>query len=170
MIGTTLGGIGRKYYAHRVSWEWHNGAIPQGLFVCHRCDNPKCVNPKHLFLGNHKDNMEDMASKGRHFGARRLTDEQVIEIRERFAGKEDAKDLANEFGVSSQHIRALARGRFLPQVGGPIVRRRLITDEEILGILEDLNKKGLSRRDCEEKYNLSKAAVQQIATGKKTVK
>ena len=103
-------------------------------------------------------------------GLREATERIQLLDRENISLKEDAKDLANEFGVSSQHIRALARGRFLPQVGGPIVRRRLITDEEILGILEDLNKKGLSRRDCEEKYNLSKAAVQQIATGKKTVK
>jgi hypothetical protein len=56
--------------AHRVSWELHNGAIPDGLHVLHRCDNPWCVNPDHLFLGSSKDNHWDAALKGRKIVAR----------------------------------------------------------------------------------------------------
>lgn len=90
--------------AHRVSWVIHRGAIPDGL--CHKCDTPPCVNPDHLFLGDSKANMRDAMNKGRCKGApRKLTDEQVREVRRRQLWTPDAA--ARELGVTPGYIREL---------------------------------------------------------------
>jgi hypothetical protein len=70
-----VNGVRQMMGAHRISWTIHNGPIPAGLFVCHKCDNPQCTNPDHLFLGDGRDNMRDCAAKGRvtNIGMSRLT-------------------------------------------------------------------------------------------------
>lgn len=60
-----IGSDRKKFYSHRLSWEIHKGEIPPGMNVLHHCDNRKCVNPHHLFIGTQDDNMKDMVSKGR---------------------------------------------------------------------------------------------------------
>lgn len=73
---------GRLQYVARVSWQFEIGSIPDGMIVCHKCDNPKCVNPSHLFLGTYSDNMRDMVDKDRQ--SKKLTVEEVKEIREKY--------------------------------------------------------------------------------------
>lgn len=107
--------------AHRVSWEIHNGAVPTNLYVCHKCDNPLCVNPEHLFLGTPKDNMADMITKGRKNEAGKargsaqgnacLTDDDVRAIRRRRAAGELLRTIAADFGIGTTQVSDLARRR-----------------------------------------------------------
>jgi hypothetical protein len=108
---------GKGYTLPRLVYERYVGPIPEGLWVLHRCDNPRCVNPTHLFLGTHKDNMADMVAKGRHCpvsGERnksaRLTEAQVREMRLRRQAGEQVKVLAGEYGVSGMTVSKITRG------------------------------------------------------------
>lgn len=102
---------GDPVLAHRFSYELFRDAIPEGLFVCHRCDNPGCVNPAHLFLGTQRDNMADMATKGRQNNGRiKLSPDSVREIRERCAAGEAQKDVALAFGLSPSAVCRIVQG------------------------------------------------------------
>lgn len=124
-IGSKLGrgygmfGISPKKIvrAHRYSYELNTGEIPDNLFVLHHCDNPSCVNPKHLWLGTNDDNMKDMASKhrssdnkGEKNPNRKLTSENVLWIRERYSQAGITyKKLGDMFGVTKETIHHIIR-------------------------------------------------------------
>ena len=116
--GTIRGGIssgGKMLSVHRVAWELVNGPIPDGMCVCHHCDNKPCCNSTHLFLGTDTDNQADRVRKNRSYhpageknAQSRLTAEQVLEIRHRYAeGNTTQRELAGEYGVGSQHISSV---------------------------------------------------------------
>lgn len=104
--------------AHRVSYELAYGSIPDGMNVLHRCDNPKCVRPDHLFLGTQSENARDMTTKGRRRGGidtsdqlgernkhSKLTGEQVRAIRQRYAqGDVYLAQLASEYNICVPHV------------------------------------------------------------------
>ncbi len=97
--------------AHRLAYMISRNSDPGDLFVCHSCDNPKCVEPSHLFLGTHTDNRRDCAAKGRTHrpigalhGMAKLTADNVSEIRSRYASGETQLRLSIVFNVSNQQI------------------------------------------------------------------
>lgn len=106
--------------AHRVAYALANGGvIPAGGVVCHRCDNPACVRPAHLFLGTQLDNIRDCIAKNRHFRTRgeshhkaRLDDEKVRAIRAAAKRPGLVVELAALYGVSQSTIRSVRRGEF----------------------------------------------------------
>lgn len=112
-------GYGRVHrgYTHRVAWELTNGPIPDGLFVCHRCDNRACVNPAHLFLGTHLDNMRDRDAKGRvahgdsHYRCK-LTESEVEQLRgEHSTGRFKQAELARRFAVSPALVSMIVNNK-----------------------------------------------------------
>lgn len=108
----------RTVRAHRFAWELEVGLIPNGMSVLHRCDNPRCVRPDHLFLGTQADNMRDMRAKGRFVPAlgprkdyhgeahpaSKVTEDDVREIRRLRAEGRTLQSLADEFGLVNSAI------------------------------------------------------------------
>lgn len=113
----------RNVGAHRVAWMLANKQdVPDGMLVCHTCDNRACVNPKHLFLGTRLDNQRDMVAKGRSAKGEKqhsakLTEEQVRDIRNRNPSQCSKMDLAREFGVRHSSIRSVLARRTWRHVG-----------------------------------------------------
>ena len=119
---------GKRQLAHRASWVLHKGPIPDGLNVLHQCDNPRCVNPAHLFLGTHLDNMRDRDAKGRGVvpdttgikrapetvargedaGGAKLTEDQVRYVKN---SRVSARSIARDLGVSHWAIYDIRSGR-----------------------------------------------------------
>lgn len=99
----------KRLGAHRVAYELHHGAIPDGFFVCHRCDNPPCVNPNHLFLGTAADNNQDRQAKGR---GRDLPDEMVCRILEMVRDQPTIplSEVAARFGIATSTAYAIRGG------------------------------------------------------------
>ena len=98
-------GAGARVLTHRVAWQLANGPIPDGLLVLHRCDNPPCCNPNHLFLGTDADNRADAVQKGR--ASRKLSGEDVLAIRV-MAGSN--RQIAAVFGISHAMVGHIKRG------------------------------------------------------------
>lgn len=108
---------GKPARTHRVSWMIHRGEIPKGMLVLHRCDNPKCVNPNHLFLGTDKDNLADMASKNRSphgecNGMHKLRKADVVEIYKLSAAGCTQRQIAKRFLISQQHVSGIVRREY----------------------------------------------------------
>jgi len=113
---------GKNRYAHRVSYELAFGPIAKGLFVCHKCDTPSCIEPSHLFIGTAKENSDDSVKKFRNpFGEKNgnshLTEQQVISIR---ADDRHPAILSRSYSVSRRTIELIKRGKSWDHLTTPI--------------------------------------------------
>ena len=105
----------KQEYSHRLAYMIYKGPIAEGQFVCHTCDNTKCCNPDHLFLGTQKENLQDMKTKNRHLaGAKnamaKLTDSDVVKIRACLAAGMPQWQIAKAFGVKQMAISRIKTG------------------------------------------------------------
>jgi len=117
----------KTWRAHRLMWTAANGPIPEGLCILHRCNNPRCVNPDHLYLGDHKDNARDRKEAGherpQHGGlnfAAKVTEGQVLEIRRLSGEGMSGVALARRFEISRANVSLIVNGlawRHLPLAG-----------------------------------------------------
>jgi hypothetical protein len=130
-----------KMIAPRFAYSAWRGPIRAGLCVCHACDVPACVNPAHLFLGTHADNMADCARKGRAPGSPLkgseksnaiLTEQLVLDIRRRVSAGEGQKALAQEYGLAAGSLHHVVHGRSWTLVGGVVPRRPKGPDGELI--------------------------------------
>ena len=123
MVGSRKDNTRRTVQAHRFSYKLFNGDIPYGLYVCHKCDNKLCVNPEHLFLGTHQDNIDDRERKnrnnhvvGENVPTSKLTENEVIKIRN---SNLSSRKLAEIYGLNKTSILDIKNGinwkHLLPQ-------------------------------------------------------
>lgn len=117
---------GRQQQAHRVSFGVFRKVIPDGLCVCHRCDNRKCINPSHLFIGTHKQNSEDMVRKGRaargaDCHSAKLTAEDVARMPDRYAAGESTKQIAESHGIAMLTVSRILSKKIWRHVERPSV-------------------------------------------------
>lgn len=183
----------KKYWAtHRLAWTLQFGAIPKKLLVLHLCNNPACCEPRHLELGDHRRNaqyrdacnrafrgeprrqlMRERAARGERAGKAKLTEAQVIEIRQRYIAGEKQRVLAAEYNVSVHEVWSLIRNRLWrhldyeappPLAGGPHGERNGNTKvtEQIVREIRSRHEAGEALAQISPDYNISKSQVWRI--------
>jgi len=166
----------KVYLAHRVSYQIVNGDIAPGMFVCHRCDNPSCINPEHLFAGTLRDNTDDMLAKGRSQKGRgethsqvKLTSEQVKSIR---LDTRIHREIAEEYGVATSYIANIKALRCWTDIDSPVVRmgyakgERNPTAKLTREQAELIRADNRTFTDIGKEYGVSRVTVSNIKKGK----
>ncbi len=184
------GGYGTTYFnqkmwrSHRLAWFLVKGSIPKGKYVLHKCDNPPCVNPDHLWVGTQSDNMQDMHNKGRHpspgqppgedHAMAKLTDQQVRDIHRRVEGGERQDQIAKAYKVCVDTVEFIARGRTWRHLDlRPLPRRKgsnrpgaKLTEKAVVEIRRRAEM-GEKREDLASEFGVGKTTVFNIIKRRK---
>jgi len=148
--------------AHRISWFINYGELPPKIFVCHHCDNRKCVNPKHLFLGTSSDNNKDRAKKGRSakpiWCIPKLNNEQKEELIKRYLNGESQRKLAKFYNINQRLVWQIIHKK-IPERNYKHAPK--LTDEQRTNLLNDWNN-GIRKYVLAMKYNIAISSVRYI--------
>lgn len=164
-------------HAHRISWMIHKGKIPEGLFICHKCDNPKCTNPDHLFIGTHQDNNKDRDEKGRTIKGEKvassiLNDEQVREIKNLLSLDHSTSEIAKKFAISTTTAKRINNGTLWKHIPWPTEKKgngkidgRKLSEVQVREI-KKLLKLGVPCSKLGRDYGVTKEAIHAIKSEK----
>lgn len=165
---------GENRIAHRLAYQLASRSSPE--WVLHHCDNPSCVNPAHLYDGDHADNTADMvardrAARGEDNGDARLTEPQVVEIRERYAAGATQADLADEYGVTQPAVGLIVRCDTWEHAGPPDYeppqrsKKQGLDRETAEEIREAYAEGGVTHADVAEEFGITGSMVGYICRG-----
>lgn len=169
---------GFRWQAHRFAYAITYGECPSHLFVCHKCDNPSCVNPDHLFLGTHTDNEADKQSKGRvpkgeNAGRAKITTEDVIRIAALYKSGTPITDIAAQYSIARQTVSDILKGKSWKHVEDarvPVTRRgprgeasgsARLTEADVAAI-RSAYVCGCSLKDIAQRHNVSINCIRDI--------
>lgn len=155
--------------AHRVAWILTHGEIPPGMYLCHTCDMPRCVNPSHLFLGTQVENMRDCVQKNRH-GCGRVGSPiyfnitRIRAIIDAYTSGTRAEDIRKEHQISRTHLlRILKRHKI--QLRDSLTIRRKLTDVEVSQIRELYAMGNISQETLAERFRVTQGSIGNIVRG-----
>lgn len=173
-------GLGRNIRVHRMSYAIKYGKVPEGKLVCHHCDNPPCVNPNHLFLGDNGANIRDAINKGRfdnrhgeNNGRDILTQKQVLEIVDKLKNEESVPSIAKDYPVSKGTITNIKTGKNWAHITGidkPIgVKNKKVTDRQVKEICERyiINEENITQPELAREYEISISQIRRILYGRR---
>lgn len=157
---------GRHWKAHRLAWEQANFRhVSPGMVIRHRCDNPPCVNPRHLLIGTPADNTQDAIERCRV--SAQLDSTKAKEIRNKYArGGITQTQLAEEYGVCHSVISDTVQGKLWKQAGGGIFHRQRLTEAQVVKIRERFAAGGVRKAALAREYGVDDTAIGQLIRGK----